>query len=144
MSTEEVHVTPVTPEPVAIDKLTPTQDLIMEVLAARTRLGESWWPFPNIHNRASKGLEKLGLADRMHGDVENTFRLKLTLLGKSRMLSPDYLSPLEEARGERLAALRKAADMERERDAVELQLSDEAARADRLETWLEEERTLHA
>lgn len=133
MSTEEVHVTP---EPVAIDKLTPTQDLIMEVLAARTRLGETWWPFDNKYRRAS--AELVGLVDRTHGNVENTFRLKLTLLGKSRMLSPDYLSPLEEARDGRLVALRKLTEVERERDEAEIRLSDEAARADRFETELQE------
>lgn len=74
-------------------KLTPTEELIMEVLAARYRLGETLWPFDS---RLSKQLDSLGAKDLifvMDGNVEHTLRASLTEKGKKKFLSETYRSP---------------------------------------------------
>lgn len=58
--------------------LTPTEQLILEVLIARFRLGESIWPFDLRNAAALRRLESRGLINRMGGNVENTERAWLT------------------------------------------------------------------
>jgi hypothetical protein len=75
--------------------LTPTQDMIMEVLAARYRLGEVLWPFPNNVKRQAKQLEELGLVGLHSGQTDGHFRLGLTGAGmKERGLDKPYDPPL--------------------------------------------------
>lgn len=74
--------------------LTPTEDLVMEVLAARYRLGETFWTFDSRHKRAILGLESKGLARLMHGIVEKSVRASLTDAGRRKYLSPAYETPL--------------------------------------------------
>jgi len=78
---------------------TPTEELILEVLTARTRLGETFWTFssrPGITG-AAKVLERKGLVFLMSGQVERTFRAGLTERGKEEMLFKDYVPPIERA-----------------------------------------------
>jgi hypothetical protein len=59
-------------------KLTPAQDQLMDLLVARTRLGEPFWPIDNAFRRTAKILEEKGLLTLMHGNVEGTFRASLS------------------------------------------------------------------
>lgn len=80
-------------EPINTDDLPLTQELIMEVLAARYRLGENLWPFPTKVKRSLDALESLGLIGHKSGVVERTRNAWLTDLGKASVLSPTYTTP---------------------------------------------------
>ena len=71
-------------------KLTPTQGLVMEVLAARFRLGENLWTFGSEVSKQIGQLAAAGLVNEMRGITENTVRASLTAEGKSRFLSDTY------------------------------------------------------
>lgn len=76
-------------------KLTPTQDLLLEVLIARYRLGESYWTFDSRHKKMLEALASLGLVTVMHGNVEYTVRASLTDLAVETYISDSwYVSPL--------------------------------------------------
>lgn len=60
------------------EKLTPTEDLIMEVLIARHRLGETLWTFDARHSKTLNRLADRGLINPMHGIVEYTVRASLS------------------------------------------------------------------
>jgi len=77
-----------------VDTLPPTQHLVLEVLAARHRLGENLWPFRSTLAPALRGLEQLGLVWTMHGSVENTVRAGLTEAGRDAVLSSTYIPPV--------------------------------------------------
>ncbi|UYP17721.1 hypothetical protein OED52_13675 [Rhodococcus sp. Z13] len=76
--------------------MTPTEDLIMEVLAARTRLGHILWTFAanRTATAAARSLERRGLITMMHGITERTFRARLTQAGRDEYLTPDYVAPI--------------------------------------------------
>ncbi len=76
-----------------VDVLPPTQYLVLEVLGARHRLGENFWPFRSTVAPALRGLEQLGLVWTMSGSVENTVRAGLTAPGKDAVLSSTYIPP---------------------------------------------------
>lgn len=78
--------------------VTPTQDLILEVLAARHRLGERLWTFDARHKKAIEALADLGLVTHMHGMVEKTVRASLTDEGIKRQVSDNYMPPTETTR----------------------------------------------
>lgn len=75
-------------------KLTPTEDLIMEVLAARARLGETIWTFEARHRSAMEKLESKGLVRSIHGVVESTIRASLTSHGRATYMLSDYEAPI--------------------------------------------------
>lgn len=58
--------------------LTPTESLIIEVLVARFRLGDTLWTFDSRHKNALRKLEKNGLIYTLPGQVEKTARASLT------------------------------------------------------------------
>jgi hypothetical protein len=72
---------------------TPTQDLILDVLGARYRLGENLWTFDTRVRSALVDLETQGLVTTMHGTVEHSMRASLTDAGRERVLSPTYVPP---------------------------------------------------
>lgn len=75
-------------------KLTPTEDLVLEVLAARHRLGEHLWTFnSNVGGTITK-LEEKGLVTQMHGITERTIRAGLTQAGEELVLEPTYSPPI--------------------------------------------------
>lgn len=78
---------------VDIDRLPPTQYLILEVLAARYRLGEHTWPFPSRLNAAGEALVRLGLIAWASHPEPGTQRAWLTDAGKTAVLSGDYELP---------------------------------------------------
>ena len=74
--------------------LTPTQDLFIEVLAARHRLGESVWTFGLRHARTANQLAVLGLVAWKDGVTEGAFLAWLTPGGRAFAMSPDYTPPV--------------------------------------------------
>lgn len=79
-----------------MSKLTPTEDLIMELLAARARLGEPVWTFDVRVKHQIAHLEELGLLTLMHDIVERTVRASLTDKGRDEYLSAPYNPPILE------------------------------------------------
>lgn len=69
------------------DTLPTSQLLMLEVLAARWRLGENFWTFrrDSASTKASVELEKRGLIAVLSGQVEKTFRARLTDAGRNEM-----------------------------------------------------------
>lgn len=75
------------------DKLPPTQYLVLEVLAARHRLGETTWSFPTSLERALLALQSAGLIATFGSTRPKTVRARLTDAGKSVALGSDYTPP---------------------------------------------------
>jgi hypothetical protein len=78
---------------VDVDTLPATQYLILEVLAARHRTGESRWPFPSRLRPAVRALSDAGLVDWKSGTVSKTIQVWLTPAGRAAMLSDTYRPP---------------------------------------------------
>ncbi|GGN39650.1 hypothetical protein FHR83_006674 [Actinoplanes campanulatus] len=76
-----------------LDRLPPTQQLILDTLAARYRLGEQVWTFSTVHGKALRALEQAGLVTLLNGIVEHSTRARLTEAGKAAVLSGDYQPP---------------------------------------------------
>jgi hypothetical protein len=87
---------------------TPTQELILEVLAARHRLGEHLWTFDSRTRAAAEVLAKAGLIRVLDGSVEHTYRARLTEAGRAQQLIDDYESP----------PTRKVRELEAEREVL--------------------------
>jgi hypothetical protein len=79
------------------DDLSPTQQLILEVLAARFRLGDKLWPFDTRNKHQANLLEEYGLIQVHTGNVERTFRASLTAAGQKLLLDPTYTVRTDEA-----------------------------------------------
>jgi hypothetical protein len=75
-------------------QLTPTEDLCLEVLTARYRLGEKLWTFESRHKPALEKLQARGLVSVMHGIVEHTVRASLTEEAKKEYLLDSYEPPI--------------------------------------------------
>ena len=80
-------------EPVNTDSLPPTEYLILEVLAARTRLGEHAWTFPARLNKALESLARRGLVSWKAASIERHSLAWLTALGRESALSATYTPP---------------------------------------------------
>lgn len=59
----------------------PTEYLVMEVLAARWRLGQNVWTFPTSTLKAIRDLTDQGLVWWKHGTAEHTVLVRLTDAG---------------------------------------------------------------
>lgn len=73
--------------------MTPTQDLILGVLAARTRMGDHLWTFDSRHKKALSELAEMGLVTTASGVIEKTVRASLTAKGEIEVLSSTYKIP---------------------------------------------------
>jgi hypothetical protein len=78
---------------VDVDALPPTQYLILEVLAARYRLGEQHWTFPDRLAPAGRALEDAGLIWTRSGPVPHYFEARFTDAGRAAALSDEYTPP---------------------------------------------------
>ena len=76
-------------------KLTPTEELVMDVLAARFRTGERLWAFGSGATRAVLRLEQLGYVQSMHGITDHTIRASLTGAGRAAWLSTSWVPALD-------------------------------------------------
>lgn len=72
---------------------TPTEELILEVLTARYRLGEKSWTFKSNVNKALTKLENKQLIFWKTAGDGNTSLAFFTPLGKALMLSTKYYNP---------------------------------------------------
>lgn len=79
-----------TPDP---DRLPPTQYLILDVLAARYRLGEPYWSFPTSVRWALLGLQDAGLVEILGTAAPRAFRVRLTAAGKKLVVTDTYSPP---------------------------------------------------
>jgi hypothetical protein len=74
---------------------TPTQDLILDVLVSRRRLGELIWPFSTELTRQLMQLEGLGWVHILSGQVEGSIRAQLSDAGVKEFIeNSSYESPL--------------------------------------------------
>lgn len=80
-----------------VKEYTVTEELIMEVLTARRRTGETWWTFTKRApiTKALKSLEEKGFVTILSGQTNGTQRGQLSELGWNRWSDPKYMSPLE-------------------------------------------------
>lgn len=86
--------------------LTPSEELAVEVLVARRRLGNSFWTFEKRHNRTLNSLADKGLVVVMHGIVENTVRARLTDEAFSHFTAAGWQDPIFEQHEQALAQVR--------------------------------------
>lgn len=78
--------------------LTPTEDLILEVLAARVRCGESCWVFERRHRPALRSLETKGLLTFGVDPTGTALRAFLTDAGRAECLTDGYIEPVTRLR----------------------------------------------
>lgn len=78
-------------------EVTPSEELMLETLAARWRCGETRWTFSARMKRTAEGLAARGLVSWQSGIVEKTIVVWLTDAGMSACLDPNYTSPLHKA-----------------------------------------------
>lgn len=71
-----------------------TQELIVEVLIARYRLGELLWPFPTSAGKSLKALTDKGIIGYQAASVEKHYNVWFTDAGKKRYLSFNYVPPI--------------------------------------------------
>lgn len=73
--------------------LPPLQQLTLEVLAARHRLGHDLWTFKRSDGltKALNALEDRKLINRANGVTEGTVRAALTDRGREMLLDPEYV-----------------------------------------------------
>ena len=76
------------------DELPPTQYLVLEVLAARYRLGEKTWSFPTSLERALMALQSAGLVDTFGSTRPKTLRARLTDKGIAASMDMTYSTPV--------------------------------------------------
>jgi len=76
--------------------VTPTEDLVLELLIARTRLGHHIWTLSanSTVKKALSSLEVKGEVGWKHGIVERTYLAWLTDDAKIRHMSNDYVAPI--------------------------------------------------
>ncbi len=86
------------------DELPPTQYLVLEVLAARYRLGEPYWTFPNRVRPAVGALIEEGLVSEHSGPVEGSFQVRFTDDGLKEALGAGYVTPVAAAESRGRAA----------------------------------------
>lgn len=83
----------------ADNEFTPTENLVLEVLVARYRLGEHLWTFDSRAAPAVRKLAGAGWVHELNGVTENTVRASLTNKAVARFLSFPYIPPF--ARGDK-------------------------------------------
>ena len=76
-----------------IELLTPSEDLVLEVLAARYRLGEVVWTFELRHRSAINRLINRSLVETHDSLIPKTIRVSLTATGKLGIFHKDYTAP---------------------------------------------------
>lgn len=94
----------------ALPKLTAAQELMVDLLVARHRLGEPFWPVSTQLSRTYKTLRDKGYVEIIDGNVEGTDRLMLTRTARQELIQDRdyYVPPIKlEARDEIAALLEK-------------------------------------
>lgn len=91
--------------PADTDDLPPTQYLIMEVLAARWRLGERMWTFPDRLRPALNALQKRGLLWWRSAPTQHDVQAYLTDAGRAAAMSDTYVIPADRRYQDLLGAI---------------------------------------
>ncbi len=78
---------------VDINNLPPVQHLILDVLTARYRLGETHWSFPVRARPAADKLRDAGLITVRLGGVSYMFEARFTEAGRAACLGGDDVAP---------------------------------------------------
>ncbi len=86
----EVSTQPAAVTDIDVDGLPASQYLLLEVLAARYRLGEYAWTFPTSARPALRKLAERGLVEWKAGSRHKTVLAWLTDSGRAASLSPDW------------------------------------------------------
>lgn len=87
-----------------LPKLTAPQDLMVDLLVARTRLGEPFWPISTKLTRTYTELSAKGYVEVLHGHVSGTVRLSLTATARKELIDDsNYRSNNETAIANRIA-----------------------------------------
>lgn len=84
---------PTADERIDVDALPPTQYLMLDVLAARWRVGERLWTFPSGLTQVARALDRLGLVAWKSSTVQGTIMVWLTEAGRDAVLDPNYVLP---------------------------------------------------
>lgn len=74
--------------------LTPSEELVLEVLASRYRLGHNEWPFSSKHRKVLNSLQSKNYIYVESGKVQNTYDVSLTAKGKEATVSETYTPPI--------------------------------------------------
>lgn len=74
--------------------ITPAEELFVELLIARHRLGECVWTFSNRQLRIARRLEEKGYIGTKGGVTEGNFRAWLTDEAKKVLLAYPYVPPI--------------------------------------------------
>lgn len=103
----KINTRPVEP-PLPKPGLTEFQSMVIEVLIARARLGETCWTFSRRTQttKALQALEDLGLIS-FDGDPTGNWRASFTVLGERTYLAKPYWGPTERAFRQQLMEYRR-------------------------------------
>lgn len=93
------------PDDFATESLPPTQYLIMEMLAARYRLGEHMWTFPARLRPALNELQELGLIWWRSAPTPHDVQAYLTDAGREAAMSATYAVPADRRYEDLLGAI---------------------------------------
>lgn len=74
--------------------LTPAENLALEVVAARFRLGHQGWNFDSRHSEALYGLQEKGYIIVQPTDDPRVITAYLTQAGVDAYITPDYIPPI--------------------------------------------------
>jgi DNA-binding MarR family transcriptional regulator len=85
--------------------LTPTEELVLDVLAARYRTGAHLWTLDSRVAPAVRRLEAAGLVTSIHGITDNTIRASLTAAGRAAWLSATWVLALDTSERSDVTAL---------------------------------------
>lgn len=77
-----------------VEELTPMQELVVEVLGARYRLGEHVWTLSSRVRPTLKALAAMGYLGYKSGIVEGTCLAWLTPEGVAKTLDASYVPPI--------------------------------------------------
>jgi hypothetical protein len=77
------------------DDLPPLQYAVLELLAARYRLGHQTWTVHTKLGATLRILERKGLISYEHGVTPHTYRVSLTELGREASMAKGYVSSQE-------------------------------------------------
>lgn len=117
---------------VDVDRLPPTQYLILEVLAARARTGEHLWSFPDRLRPALRELTMAGLIGWKSSPAPNTCHVWFTVAGRKLFVLDDFMPPAarELAAAQRTAAeaVERQLELARELEQLRAHLEDLALR----------------
>lgn len=71
------------------------EDLILELLGARRRGGEPWWPLDARHRSTVDDLVRQGLVEHIGDEPDGSLRVQLTEAGEAKVLFAGWTDPVQ-------------------------------------------------